>query len=100
MMLLEVASLGVPTLCSDIPENTAVLVDKALYFKSGDAGALETKLRWALANPQQMGELGSAAQQLVRQHNSWDTITTQYRDLYQGMIADKGAHNSASAKAS
>lgn len=87
MMLLEVASLGVPTVCSDIPENTGVLGDTAVYFSSGDSGDLASKLKWALDHPDQMKELGRQAQARVKRDFSWDRIATQYCQLYQQSLA-------------
>lgn len=83
MMLLETASLGVPILCSDIPENLAVLPhDYALYFRSGDLGDLAEKLRWALEHSDEMNQMGVCAQAWVRNRFSWDTIAEEYEKLY------------------
>jgi len=87
MMLLEAASLGVPIVCSDIPENVAVLGERALYFRSGDVEDLANKLNWALEHPQTMRELGKAAQEWVKQNYSWDVIAAQYEKLYQQLLA-------------
>ena len=86
MMLLEVASLGIPVVCSDIPENTNVLGEHALYFKSGDVDGLANKLRWALDHAEALRALGSAAQVWVKQNYSWDVIAEQYEKLYQQML--------------
>ena len=64
MMLLEAVSLGVPIVCSDIPENTAVLDEHALYFRSGDTADLAEKLQWALDHPEEMTRLGAAARRM------------------------------------
>ena len=83
LMLLEVASLGTAIVCSDIPENTNVLGEHAVYFKSGDVDDLADKLRWALANTEALRALGSAAQAWVKQNYSWDVIVERYEKLYQ-----------------
>ena len=54
IMLLEVASLGVPLLCSDIPENKMVLMDHATYFKSEDSNNLSEMIQWVLENPEHL----------------------------------------------
>lgn len=84
--LLEAASVGAPILCSDIPANTAVLSDAALYFRAGDANDLADKLRWALAHPDEMCALGACAQARVREHFSWDHIAKQYESLYNEVV--------------
>lgn len=86
MMLLEVASLGVSIVCSDIPENISVLGEYTLYFKSGDIDDLADKLRWALDHVETMRGLASAAQAWVKQNYSWDAITEQYEKLYQQTV--------------
>ena len=83
MMLLEVASMRVPVVCSDIPENISVLADHALYFHSGSVDDLADKLQWALEHAEAMRGLGKAAQVWVQQNHSWDVIARQYEELYQ-----------------
>ena len=82
MMLLEVASLGVPIICSDIPENTSVLRDRALFFESGNVGDLADRLRWALDHPDVMSKLANSAEAWVRENHSWDAIAERYGMLY------------------
>lgn len=88
LMLLEVASLGTALVCSDIPENVAVLQDHAVYFRSGDVEDLAEKLRWALNHQDEMRELGIRAQTHVRAHFAWDHIVSQYETLYQKAIGN------------
>ncbi len=83
MMLLEAASVGTPILCSDIPENTTVLPEQALFFATADANDLAQKLAWALAHPTEMAQLGEAARTWVQQQYDWQTIVEQYEQLYQ-----------------
>jgi glycosyltransferase involved in cell wall biosynthesis len=80
--LLEAASVGAPTVCSDIPANVAVMQDQAGYFRSGDADDLARKLRWALDHPREMREQGRRAQAWVRQNLAWDDIVERYEQLY------------------
>lgn len=83
MMLLEVAALGVPLICSDIEENTRVLGARALYFRSGDAADLRAKLAWALAHPGEMSERAAAARSWVRERYEWGAIARAYERLYE-----------------
>ncbi len=82
MALLEAASVGAPILCSDIPANTAVLADRAVYFRSGNVADLMDKLRWALGHFDDMEELGPRAQAWVKERFSWDIIAEQYDEIY------------------
>jgi glycosyltransferase involved in cell wall biosynthesis len=83
MALLEASSIGAPILCSDIPANTSVLPDQALYFHSNDVDDLANKLQWALDHPKEMSELGQRAEAWVKEKYSWDLIAEQYDQLYQ-----------------
>jgi glycosyltransferase involved in cell wall biosynthesis len=82
MMLLEAVSLDIPLICSDIEENTSVLGDSVLYFRSGDVKDLSNKIQYALNNPQDMESFAHKASELVKNHYSWDKIAGQYENLY------------------
>jgi glycosyltransferase involved in cell wall biosynthesis len=82
MMLLEVASLGVPIVASDIPENTVVLPEQALFFHSEDVMDLRAKVQWALDHPTDMATLAQAAHTWVHDHYAWGHIVKQYEQLY------------------
>jgi len=96
MMLLEVAAIGTPILCSDIPENRAVLEESTLYFKSANMEDLKSKLAWALEHMDTMEKLGYAAQALVKQNYLWDKIVNQYEELYQEAFRNQSAAKSGS----
>jgi glycosyltransferase involved in cell wall biosynthesis len=82
IMLLEAAALGIPMICSDIPENRSVLGDQALYFRSGDAADLADKIRWAIEHPQEAARFGQATREWIRREFSWDLVASQYEMLY------------------
>ena len=82
MMLLEVASLGTPLLCSDIPQNVAVLDNHGYYFQSGGSADLGVKLVWALEHPAGMREKARDAQAHVRKNFLWDNIVLQYNAVF------------------
>jgi glycosyltransferase involved in cell wall biosynthesis len=89
MMLMEASSLGVPIVCSDIPENTAVLADTGFYFRSGDALDLKAKLRWALSNYGEINDYAKKAKSRVTTNFSWDTIADQYEQCYAQLLSRK-----------
>jgi len=86
MMLLEVASLGTPLVSSDIPENTTVLPQHALFFRSGDADDLRRKLDWALHHDDEMRDLGRKAKRWVMKNYHWDSIVRKYEALYHHIV--------------
>lgn len=86
MMLLEVATLGTPIICSDIPENQSVLPEQALFFKSGNIDDLHLNLDWALGHHEQMQSLAVQAQRWVFQDYRWENIVPQYQSLYEKVL--------------
>ncbi|MFU8786937.1 MAG: glycosyltransferase family 4 protein [Candidatus Izemoplasmataceae bacterium] len=86
-MLLEVASLKIPIIASNIPQNTEVFSDsEILFFKSGDFIDLQNKINWALNNQLKMIENAKLAYEKVMHHHNWDKIALQYTDVYNEMI--------------
>lgn len=86
MMLLEAASVKVPIICSDIPENKAVFDEtEVLFFKAGDPNDLAEKLKWANSNPDKMKELSGNAYQTLKEKYTWDKVVLQYEDLYENL---------------
>lgn len=85
MVLLEAASQATPIISSDIPENKTILPQQALFFRTGDARDLLSKMNWAIQNPDKMQELGTSAQTWVMEHYNWDSIIPQYDQIYQNV---------------
>ena len=90
MVLLEAASIGVPIICSDIPENRAVMRDDAVYFETENAASLADRLVWALKNPEVMQYNATRARKRIRAEYSWDTITSRYVQVYQDILGNSG----------
>lgn len=94
MMLLEVASVGTPIISSDIPENTSVLPEQALFFESGNERDLQEKLEWALVHPEGMQQLAIDANAWVNKNYRWKPIVKEYERLYDTCAAQsRGASN-------
>jgi glycosyltransferase involved in cell wall biosynthesis len=84
IMLLEVASVGVPIIASDIPENTQVFNDsEVLYFKTKNPNDLAGNIRFALAHPKNMHRLGHNAQQKVVTDYLWSSLALSYSLVYE-----------------
>ena len=82
MMLLQVASFGIPVIYSDIPENLAVMPISGAVFKAGDVADLRDKLLYAWHNPEEMQCLAETAQKHVKIEHSWERIISEYESLY------------------
>jgi glycosyltransferase involved in cell wall biosynthesis len=82
IMLLEAASLGVPMVCSDIPENRIILGEYVTYFRSDDHIDLAEKIHWALNTPHELSRLAQTLKNSVRSNYSWDSVASRYEALY------------------
>ena len=70
---------------SDIPENTAVLPNQAIFFNVDAPNDLREKLAEALNPAAETASLGEAAKSWVNQNYRWQTIVPQYEQLYAAM---------------
>jgi glycosyltransferase involved in cell wall biosynthesis len=87
IMLLEVASVGTPIIASDIPENKQVFVNgEVLFFKSKDSNDLSEKLKFALANPEEMKKFGLTCQARVFTDYLWKNIAQSYAKVYDEVL--------------
>jgi glycosyltransferase involved in cell wall biosynthesis len=83
MMLLEVASLQTPILCSDIIGNTDIFDhDELLFFRSGSDTDLAAKLDWALAHPTEMQTFADKAFRSLMDKHQWAIIARQYAGIF------------------
>lgn len=82
MMLLEAISTGVPVVCSDIPENLAVVgADYPWQFRSSDGLSLRRVLSTAMSADDARG-IAAALREKVLSRFSWDVAAATYADLY------------------
>ena len=90
MMLLEVASLRTPVICSDIVQNTDVFdKDEMLFFRSGSDTDLAEKITWALNHPEEMKVMAEKAwaSQVAKYESS--VTTRQYDEVFQQFLTDQ-----------
>jgi len=87
MMLLEVVSMKISVIASDIPSNKAIFTnDDVLFFKSDDVEDLTTKLNYALENSFEMRKKAEHAYELIAKHYTWETISHEYSKIYKMLI--------------
>ncbi|MBQ2615105.1 MAG: glycosyltransferase family 4 protein [Clostridia bacterium] len=83
LSLLESLAYGNALLCSDIPENTAVAEDRAMYFQKGNVEDLTEKLQ-ALCNDSSLVEkLRDGVDTFVLNKYSWQDVADATCALYQ-----------------
>ncbi|MFH0343376.1 MAG: glycosyltransferase family 4 protein [Chromatiales bacterium] len=81
-VILEASYLGVPVICSDIPQNQYSLRDNGTYFHNGDIDNLLQVLHDVLARPDVMREKARAAQADVKSRFNWDRVTDQHVEIF------------------
>ena len=87
MMLLEVATMKTPLICSDIPENKAVFDENSvLFFETDNADDLSDKLSYALKHPERMDEYTGQAFQVLKDKYQWKYLAEEYGKLYKKII--------------
>lgn len=86
-MLLEVASLKTPLICSDIPENRALFTDKeVLYFETGNSEDLAKKIEWANSNYSEMEGMAEKAYLKLKKEYLWTDIAKRYSKIYDSLL--------------
>ena len=87
IMLLEVASLQVPIIASDIVENKDVFSkEDVLFFESESVTSLAKKIEWALANKHKLNDYSKRAFNKLLRDYSWDAIAIKYSAIYKELI--------------
>lgn len=87
MMLLEVAALRVPIICSDIPENQDIFnEEEVLYFKVDDAKDLSNKISYASSHPDEMKELATRAYIRLQESYLWTDIAKEYKCVFEKFL--------------
>ena len=83
MMLLEVASLKTPIICSDIIQNTDIFDrDEMLFFQSGSDADMADKLDWALAHREEMKSFADKAYKALMDRYQWSVIARRYAAIF------------------
>jgi glycosyltransferase involved in cell wall biosynthesis len=83
MMLLEVAILSTPIICSNIAQNQVIFSDDhVLYFRSKDPQDLSDKIQYALDHPSDLQARAILAKKHAIDHYGIDQVVDQYRTLY------------------
>ncbi|MBE0664170.1 MAG: glycosyltransferase family 4 protein [Bacteroidales bacterium] len=87
MVMLEVASLGVPIICSRIPENLDVFnEDEVLYFEPGNILDLRNKIKFAFSYPDNMQERSEKAMHKLVNFYLWQDIAQKYSSVYNSIL--------------
>ena len=87
MMLLEVVSMKIPVIASDIPANKAIFTEnEMLFFKSGSVVDLKDKLQYALTNSAKMERMAAKAFDKLEKDYLWETIARKYINVFNNLV--------------
>lgn len=90
MSLLESLAYGNAVLCSDIPENTLVAENKAIYFKKGDVNDLAKNLKSMCDDNQLVKKTKDGVDEFILKRYNWRDIAQQTIELYKDKNQAKG----------
>lgn len=82
LCLLESLAYGNALLCSDIPENTAVAEDRAVYFKKGNIDHLAEKLQELCDDKKLVESYRDGAAEFILGKYSWQDVAKATCELY------------------
>ena len=82
--LLEAMSYGTCCLVSDIPENKAIVEDKAFCFQKGNVADLKEKLNYLLKSMDIVKKYREETQAFVCKKYNWDDVVDKTIKLYSG----------------
>lgn len=87
IMLLEVASMKTPLVCSDIPENQAIFSEEeTLFFSSNNYEDLAKKIKIAFSDPDKMSKRTEKAYDKLINQFTWERIAKEYTLLFNRFI--------------
>ena len=82
LCLLESLAYRNAMLCSDIPENTSVAEDKAIYFKKGNVADLAEKLQELTGDKALVEKYRDGADEFILNKYSWQDVAKKTYELY------------------
>ncbi len=88
LSLLEALAYGNALVCSDIPENTLVAEDKAVYFKKGNADDLAKKLQYLCDNEEAVEQYKNNSSDFITGKYNWNDVAKSTYSLYEEVLND------------
>lgn len=89
LSLLEALAYGNAVVCSDIPENTSVADDKALYFRKSDVKDLAEKMQMLCDDEAYTFELKNGVDDYITQKYNWNDVASSTCELYKRVLKAK-----------
>ena len=82
LSLLEALAYGNAVVCSDIPENTSVAEDKAIYFAKGNTNDLAEKIDLLLNDRALADQLKAEASDFICEKYAWEDVADATYKVY------------------
>lgn len=82
LSLLEALSYGNTVLCSDIPENSSVAEDRAIYFKKSNVDDLTEKLQELCNHPDAVIKSRIGVSEFILSKYNWQDVAVKTCNLY------------------
>jgi glycosyltransferase involved in cell wall biosynthesis len=82
LCLLESLAYKNALLCSDIPENTSVAEDKAIYFEKGNVTDLSKKLQELCDDKNLVEKYRDGVDEFILSKYSWQDVAEKTFELY------------------
>lgn len=89
LSLLEALAYGNALLCSDIPENTSVAKNHALYFKKSDTNDLAKKLKLLCSDSDFAKKLKKSADDFILSKYSRKDVALSHFKLYKSILDNR-----------
>lgn len=86
LSLLEGLAYGNAMLCSNIPENTLVAEQRALYFKKSDVHDLAEKLQLLCDDEETVKQLRNGVDSFILEKYSWNDVADSTYALYKKIL--------------
>ena len=86
LSLLEAMAYGNAVLCSDIPENTLVVEDKAMHFEKSNVSDLADKLQMLCDNQDVRDEFKNNAEEFILGKYNWNDVARSTHNLYKKVL--------------
>ena len=89
LALLEAMGAGLAPVVSDIKENTSVVRENGVIFRTGNVFDLMSKLEYLINRPAKVKAIGEKACQMVKENYDWDKIAAEIEAVYLEAIEEK-----------
>lgn len=82
--LLESMAYGRCVLCSNIPENTEVVTDKAICHRQSDIKDIKEKLQMLCDSPTTVAQYAKESEPYILQRYNWEKVVDQMEHVFKG----------------